>query len=774
MNMAERLLAKSIATVRQLDRATPYVALIGALFLALLALRLGQPQIELAADTHLFIHNVVETFSIVVCALIFALGWNASRDLPMGRISVLAFAFLAVALLDFFHMLSYFGMPALVTPAGPEKAIAFWLMARFMAALGLLAFALLSTQLGIGTTAKWLTLAGTLIAIFLATLVVLYVPHWLPRTFIAGEGLTPFKVIAEYLLVALYVSAGALILTRRDQTVDAPSADQRVTLFTAAFIAAMSEVFFTFYASVYDVYNVAGHVYKVIAYYFVYRGLFVESVQVPYRTASDLRMQLYASEDHWHAADAARGASESQLQSIVDTAMDAIIAVDEDQRIVLFNRAAEKIFGCDAAAAIGAPLEHFLPARFRHAHRAHVDRFGATSSTERAMGGGRTLYGLRANGEEFPIDASISSTTSQGKRLYTVILRDITATVHLQDELRLAEQRWRQALDAGPHGVFEWNASTGFYRSEHYLGILGRSNEEVAASPNGWRDFIHPDDWARAARVSPRSGSDIPDQYTEEFRILTPDGSERWIAASGLVTSRDAQGLPQRLIGTVTDVTERHRTQRMLRELAAREQSEVEDERKRIARALHDELGQTLTALRLDLAETKNHLGDAARARQLIARMDHLVDTAVSETRRVINALRPQLLDDLGVAAATGHLVAQTRERLGIYADFQEEGDLAELPGPLQLTLYRITQEALNNIAKHAKAGSVEVRLTRTDGEVRLDIRDDGQGFATTMPHKAGSFGLFGMQERAMLLGGKLTVQSTPGEGTTISARFPV
>ncbi len=754
-------------------RLRPYIWLLAVLLLTLLIIRIAQPQVELFPATHLFLHNAVEMFSIIVAALIFALSWHVHHEDHLGPTALLGPAFLAVALLDFFHILSYLGMPAVVTPSSAEKAIAFWLVARLVAAVALLAIALRPSPPSVGTRTRWLLLAGAIALSAAATAVILFFPV-LPRTFIAGAGLTPYKVVFEYVLVGLYVAAGILLIAPRNRpTVDAP--DMHASLAAAAMVAAMSEVFFTFYASVYDIYNLAGHVYKVIAFYLVYRALFVGTLRVSSSTASALRERLHDSEEHRNEALEARSETESRLQSVIDTAMDAIVTVDEEQHIALFNHAAERMFGCRAADAIGKPLDRFLPARFRHAHHAHIQRFGATGRTERVMGGGRALYGLRANGEEFPIDASISHTTSQGKRLYTVILRDITDTNRMQDELRLAEQRWRQALHAGALGVFEWDAVTHrVYRSERYLQILGLSNAAIESSPEGWLDFLHPDDCARAARISPAGGADIPDQVAEELRIRPPNGTEKWIAVHGLVTRRDAAGMPQHMIGTVTDITDRQRNQQRLRELVAREQTEIDEERKRIARALHDELGQTLTALRLDIDELKTRLDDQARVQDVIGRMEQLAANGLTEMRRLIGALRPQLLDDLGIAAAAGYLVEQTGVRLGIRTGFREEGDFADLPAPLQVTLYRIVQEALTNIAKHAKANNIEVTLARTDSEVRVHVRDDGRGFAADMPHKSDSFGLFGMQERAALAGGIVIVQSAPGEGTAIMARFPL
>jgi PAS domain S-box-containing protein len=135
-------------------------------------------------------------------------------------------------------------------------------------------------------------------------------------------------------------------------------------------------------------------------------------------------------------AEEALREAQARLAGIVDSAMDAIITVDEEQRVVLFNRAAERMFRCAAAEAIGQPLDRFLPERFRRAHRAHVRQFGRTHVTKRAMGALGALYALRADGQEFPIEASISQIETDGRKFYTVILRDITERRRAEDEVR--------------------------------------------------------------------------------------------------------------------------------------------------------------------------------------------------------------------------------------------------------------------------------------------------------------------------------------------------
>jgi PAS domain S-box-containing protein len=342
-----------------------------------------------------------------------------------------------------------------------------------------------------------------------------------------------------------------------------------------------------------------------------------------------------------------------RLSGILHSAMDAIITIDEAQRIVLFNEAAEKIFRCRAEEAMGGPLERFIPERFRAAHRSHVQRFGETQITTRLMGSRLELFGLRADGEEFPIDASISQVTVGGRKLYTVILRDIT------DRKRAEE-------------------------------ALERSYEE-------------------------------------------------------------------------------------LRELSASMNEVREAERTRIARELHDELAQWLTALRMDVSWLASRLpGGHPQLQERTEKMKDVVNTTVAAVRRIAADLRPVILDDLGLVPALESLLHDLSQRTGIVVSLQPDlGSLA--PGePVATAIYRMVQEALTNVARHAEATEAQVTMAREGDTLVVRVRDNGKGYDVEVAARKKSYGVLGIRERAYTLGGTARIVRLAAGGTLVEIEIPM
>jgi PAS domain S-box-containing protein len=335
--------------------------------------------------------------------------------------------------------------------------------------------------------------------------------------------------------------------------------------------------------------------------------------------------------------------AKQRLSGLLESAMDAIVSCDDTQKIVLYNKAAEKTFGWSVEEALGQPLEMLIPSRYHQLHGQQVRRFGATGTTSRRMGDNTVLYARRKNGDEFPIDASISQLNTPDGKLYTVILRDITERVRAREELA-----------------------------------------SFAAESAGVR----------------------------------------------------------------------------------------EQEKSRIARELHDELAQSLTAAKMDAMWLRGHYPDDAEAQAKIATMLSMLDTCVASVRRIAADLRPLVLDDLGLVAALEWVVQNFTQRTGVPCDLIVDEAL-ELEEPFATGVFRIVQESLVNIGKHAEAQHVEVELKEEGNRLLLRVQDDGIGFRPSAPRKPQSLGLVGLRERAQLMRGELRVDSSPGAGTRVEARIP-
>jgi PAS domain S-box-containing protein len=241
------------------------------------------------------------------------------------------------------------------------------------------------------------------------------------------------------------------------------------------------------------------------------------------------------------------------------------------------------------------------------------------------------------------------------------------------------------------------------------------------------------------------------------------------------------------------DITERRRAEQELRSsktaleishadlqrLIAAQDSVQEFERKRMARELHDDLQQTLAAIMMDVSAIRGEPAiDRSRLGAMLSRIESLAGAAIASTRRIVNDLRPQMLEELGLAAALDSLAAQFGERTGIACDFEADERALALESqasPTATCLFRVAQESLNNVAKHAQARHVVMRLAVDHADrLTLTIRDDGKGLAAEDRRKARSFGLMGMAERVRAVGGMLRVDSRPGAGTVVEVQVPV
>lgn len=479
--------------------------------------------------------------------------------------------------------------------------------------------------------------------------------------------------------------------------------------------------------------------------------------------------------------------SAQRLNAVIESAMDAIITMDRHHNIVLFNAAAERIFRCPAhgapgVAALGAPLDRFIPERFRAPHRAHIERFAQTGVTTRRMGEKVALYGLRADGEEFPIDASISQVQVGDEKYYTVILRDVTAQHRAEEQLRDSEARLNaiigSAMDAiitvdGQQNIVLFNAAA--------EKIFRCPSEEALGSaldrfiPARYRE-VHRDHIERFGEkgvTMRRMGENIV------LAGLRADGEEFPIDAS---ISQVAVGGRRFYTVILRDITERQKaaaqldaSHRELRELYGVMHEVREAERIRIARELHDELAQWLTALKMDVSWIAARLPkELTRLVEKTTKMKEVVDTTVAAVRRIASDLRPVMIDDLGLVPAIEHLLHDFSQRTGILVSLDTRAEGVDFRDPVATAVYRMVQEALTNVARHAAATRVELSLSTDGADLRVTVRDNGRGIEEARLRKSKSYGVLGIRERAQTLGGDARIYRADQGGTVVEIRIPM
>ena len=361
-------------------------------------------------------------------------------------------------------------------------------------------------------------------------------------------------------------------------------------------------------------------------------------------------------------------------------------------------------------------------------------------------------------------------------------ISDITERKRSEEALTAGERRFRQVLENSRDVVYQLDLSSGCYNylSPSAREVLGRNPEEFAAGGLALAvSLLHPEDFSRMAdhlaRLrAPRRGDEF--EPTLEYRLHVPGKGWRWMNDSGTVI-RDPSGLPVAVVGTVRDVTDQRLAAERLRELSRRLIRAQEDERRHIAHELHDEIGQALTALKLNLLAVQRDAAGPAAAQRLAESVD-LVKRTIGQVRDLSLDLRPSMLDDLGLLDALRSYVSRFGQRSGTEARLVAAESVGRLDPDVETACYRIAQEALTNVARHAGAARVTIELGRSASELQLVVTDDGVGFdvsaATARAAAESSLGILGMRERATFVGGHVEIESERGRGSVVRARFPL
>lgn len=468
------------------------------------------------------------------------------------------------------------------------------------------------------------------------------------------------------------------------------------------------------------------------------------------------------------------------LGAVLDAAREAIVVTDHGQRVVAVNAAGLALFGYTQPELIGQPLDRLIPQRLHGAHAAHVRDFEATGKAQLRAGGRVAVRGLHKDGTEFPVEATVSRVEMAGpdgdQTFYVTMLCDLVPWGVPPGEMDPPTRRFRELLDLAPVALWiaEDERVNFANRAAHRLfgvapddSLAGRSVHALVRAQGADAMHLHIE---RALRGE----LNVP---VVQGSIARPDGTSRGVEIASTALPDHGRTVLQMVITDVTQRLQREREQaghrEQLRQLSANVVEAREEERRRIARELHDELGQRLSALKMGLSS----LRAPVLARVDTERVDDMlgmIDDTVAALRRIAADLRPLMLDDLGLNAAIESLARDASLRMDMEITVQLADEDPPLAGSAAIAVYRMVQEALTNVGRHARATDVRIGLRQRGDEIVLTVRDNGVGFPPDARAADGRYGLLGIRERALMLGGRLEIDNPPGGGARLTVHLPL
>lgn len=466
-------------------------------------------------------------------------------------------------------------------------------------------------------------------------------------------------------------------------------------------------------------------------------------------------------------------ASEQRLRTIIETEPECVKLLTADLRILEINPAGLKMLEADSLdQVLGQSYLPFVAPAYRQRLQASVAKVwgGEPDQVEYEIIG-------RSGSRRWMVTNAAPLRDQQNKIIaYLGISRDITEQREATAKLEKSQALLAEAEHLAAMGSWSWNLRTNALTwSDELYRLRGFTPQEFEMTYEKFLMRVDPADQPNVDRVIQQSLRDCQ-PYALDYTMIRSDGVRRNIHARAAFVF-DADHQPCRMFGTAQDVTElkqaemeRARLFKQMQSLSNRLVEAQEMERRSIARELHDEIGQALTGLKLMLEMSASAPSDSSRATEMLG----VINDLMARVHEMSLDLRPAVLDDLGLLPALLWHFERYSSQTGVQVDFKHAGLAGRFAPLIETTAYRITQEALTNVARHAQVSGVRVYLTANESSLNLEIEDQGCGFDQSAALAMPSSGLAGMRERALLAHGTLTMQAAPGKGTSIVVKLPL
>jgi PAS domain S-box-containing protein len=491
----------------------------------------------------------------------------------------------------------------------------------------------------------------------------------------------------------------------------------------------------------------------------------------PLKTADGGAVVKHTDVTELRRAEAAQQQAETLMDEIVSTVHAIIWRRDaSSNRFTFVSKQAEAILGYPVSLWVSQPnfwLDHMHP----------EDREKALATFRRSVRKGQAFeYEFRmvaADGHTVWLREIINVISDNGfPRELAGVTLDITERKEALFHLRESEERFRRLADTAPVLIWMSGPDKGCtYFNQPWLDFTGRSLAEELG--DGWTKSVHPED-LRGCYETYASAFEARRSFRMEYRLRRADGEYRWVLDTG-VPRFEEDGAFVGYVGSCIDISDRKETEQLLLGVSGRLISMQEEERSYIARELHDDVSQRLALLSIQLEQVDQNVPSSKEnLHQKLADPLKLVSDISSDIHQISYRLHPSKLDNLGLVAATAGFCRELNKQKGIQIEFMDRNIPATIPPDIALCLYRVAQEALQNVVKHSGASLAHVELTGAPDGIYLRVSDSGAGFDLHSPDVASGLGMVSMRERLRLVGGHLHVESEPGRGTRVEAWVPI